>query len=219
MKKVLQLTFLALSMIFLSACSPKTPKPNSIISDPSILKPVPDKDNVFYYLNKDFNANDYRYVIVPEIKINVEKEDEKNVDKKLLKQIATYYQQNLQKELSKVLSKNRTNNGLIMEVSIASLNVSYDELKPWEYLPYGLAIKAIARGTTLETRKLNTVIAIKLSDKKTKISQIIVVDNKVEDDIESYDEFTFKNVKPLLDSWIKNSKEKLQELNDHKYKY
>jgi len=206
-------------MIFLSACSSKVPEPNSIIKDPSILKPVPDKDNVFYYLNKDFDANEYRYVIVPAIKINVEKDDEKNVDKKLLKEIATYYQKNLQKELSKVLSKNRTNNGLIMQVSISSLHVSYDALKPWEFLPYGLAIKVIARGTTLETRKLNTVIAIKLSDKKTKNTQIMVVDNKVEDDIESYDEFTFKNVKPLLDSWIKNSKEKLQELNDHKYKY
>jgi hypothetical protein len=135
MKKTLQLTLLLLSMIFLSACSQKSPQANSIIKDPTLLKPVPNKENVFYYLNKDFNANNYNQVIVPEVKIIVEEEDKKDIDGKLLNEISVYFQQNLQKELTSVLSKNNANNTLIMKMSIVSFDVSYKELKPWEYLP------------------------------------------------------------------------------------
>ena len=219
MKKTLQLTLLTLSMIFLSACSSKTPEANLIVKDPSLLKPVPNKEEVFYYLNKDFDANNYSYVLVPKIRIIVDEDDKQDIDKKLLQKISTYLQQNLQKELSKVLSKNGTNNGLIMQISIASFDISYDTLKPWELMPIGLAIKAVTRGTGLETRKLNTSLAFKMSDRKTKKTQIMIVDFKVKDDMPSYDELTFKNVKPLLDYWIHNSRKKLKELNDHKYNY
>lgn len=219
MKKVLQLTLLTLSMIFLSACSKNMPEPNSIIKNPAILKPVPNKENVFYYLNKDFNAQNYSYVVVPKIVINIDENDKKDIDQKLLKKISNYFQKNLQSELTQVLSKNSARNGLVMEISIVSFDVSFNNLKPWEYLPYGLAIKAIARSTGLESRKLNTTLAFKLSDVKSEISQIMVVDYKVKDEMPSYDEFKFENVKPLLDYWINNSKKKLQALNEHKYKY
>jgi hypothetical protein len=57
-----------------------------------------------------------------------------------------------------------------------------------------------------------------MSDEKTKVPQITVVDYKTREDMPSYDELTFQNIKPLLDYWIKNSKIKLEELNNHKYK-
>ena len=219
MNKIFKLTFLTLIILMLSACSSKTPEKSLIIDDPSLLKPVPNKENVFYYLNKSFNANNYNRVIVPEIKIIVDEDDKQDIDKKLLQKISTYLQQNLQKELSKVLSRNRTNNGLIMQISIASFDVSYDTLKPWELMPYGLAIKVLMRTTGFESRKLNTSLAFKIHDQKTKETQVMIVDYKVKDDMPSYDELTFKNVKPLLDYWINNSKKKLEELNNHKYKY
>jgi hypothetical protein len=219
MKKSLQLTLLLLSIILLSACSQKTPQVNSIIKDPTLLKQVPNKENVFYYLNKDFNANNYNQVIVPQIKIIVEEDDKKDIDEKLLNKISVYFQQNLQEELSSVLSKNNANNALIMKMSIVSFDVSYKALKPWQYLPYGLALKVVLRGSGLEKRKLNTTLAFQISDKKTKTPQIMVVDYKIRDDMPSYDELTFENVKPLLDYWIKNYKNRLEDFNNHKYKY
>lgn len=213
MRKTLQFTLLLLSMIFLSACSQKSPQANSIIKDPTLLKPVPNKENVFYYLNKNFDANNYNHVIVPRMKIIVEEDDIKDIDKKLLNQISEYFQQNLQKELTSVLSKNDSTNGLIMKMALVSFDVSYKALKPWEFMPYGLAIKVVLRGTGLEKRKLNTTLAFEMIDKENKTSQIMVVDYKTRDDMPSYDELTFENVKPLLDYWIKNSKKKLTELN------
>jgi len=203
----------------LSACSSKTPEKSLIIDDPSLLKPVPNKENVFYYLNKSFNANNYNRVIVPEIMIIIDEDDKQDINPKLLKRISKYLQQSLQKELTKVLSKNSINNNLIMNISVASFDVSYDALKPWELMPYGLAIKVLMRTTGFESRKLNTSLAFKIDDQKTKETQVMIVDYKVKDDMPSYDELTFKNVKPLLDYWINNSKKKLEELNKHKYKY
>mgnify|MGYP000005810765 CR=1 FL=1 len=219
MKKTIQMIFILSSAILFTACSQKTPEANRIIEDPSILKPVPNKENVFYYLNKKFDANNYNKVYVPKIDIVVEEDDKKDIDKELLNKISTYLQENLQKELTSVLANNTSNNTLKMEMAVTSFDVSYKNLKPWELMPYGLAIKVIMRGTGLEKRKLNISLAFKLSDEKTSETQILIVDFKTRDDMPSYDELTFQNVKPLLDYWIKNSKVKLTELNNHKYKY
>ncbi len=219
MKKTIQMIFILSSAILFTACSQKTPEANRIIEDPSILKPVPNKENVFYYLNKKFDANNYNKVYVPKIDIVVEEDDKKDIDKELLNKISTYLQENLQKELTSVLANNASNNTLKMEMAVTSFDVSYKNLKPWELMPYGLAIKVIMRGTGLEKRKLNISLAFKLSDEKTSETQILIVDFKTRDDMPSYDELTFQNVKPLLDYWVKNSKVKLTELNNHKYKY
>ncbi len=219
MKRFVEFTFIALSIILLSACSNKSPQKSNIIKDPSLLKPVPNKEDVFYYLNKSFDANDYNQVIVPEITIIVEEDDKNDIDKKLLNKITSYLQENLQKELNKVLEVNTSKKALIMQISIASFDVSYDALKPWQYMPYGLAIKTIMRGTGLEKRKLNTSLVFKISDKNTSQTQVLIVDYKTKEDMPSYDELSFENVKPLLDYWINNSKTKLKELNDHKYEY
>lgn len=219
MKKTIQMIFILSSAILFTACSQKTPEANRIIEDPSILKPVPNKENVFYYLNKKFDANNYNKVYVPKIDIVVGEDDKKDIDKELLNKISTYLQENLQKELTSVLANNDSNNTLKMEMAVTSFDVSYKNLKPWELMPYGLAIKVIMRGTGLEKRKLNISLAFKLSDEKTSETQILIVDFKTKDDMPSYDELTFQNVKPLLDYWVKNSKVKLTELNNHKYKY
>jgi len=219
MKRFIEFTFIALSIILLSACSNKSPQKSNIIKDPSLLKPVPNKEDVFYYLNKSFDANDYNHVIVPEITIIVEEDDKNDINKKLLNKITSYLQENLQKELNKVLEVNTSKKALIMQISIASFDVSYDALKPWQYMPYGLAIKTILRGTGLEKRKLNTSLVFKISDKNTSQTQVLIVDYKTKEDMPSYDELNFENVKPLLDYWINNSKTKLKELNNHKYEY
>jgi len=219
MKKTIQITLILCTAILFTACSQKTPEANRIIEDPSILKPVPNKENVFYYLNKKFDANNYNKVYVPKIDIVVEEDDKKDIDKELLNKISTYLQENLQRELTSVLANNASNNTLKMEMAVTSFDVSYKNLKPWELMPYGLAIKVIMRGTGLEKRKLNISLAFKLSDEKTSETQILIVDFKTRDDMPSYDDLTFQNVKPLLDYWVKNSKVKLTELNNHKYKY
>jgi len=219
MKNLYKFGSTILIVLFLSACSSKVPQSNSIIKDPSILKPVPNKENVFYYINKGFDANQYNKVEIPKIIINGTEEDKTKIDTKLFQSISKYLENGLEKELTSVLSNNSVSNTLIMNIGISSFDVAYQPLKPWQYLPFGLAIKAIGRGTDLEKRKLYITQVIKILDKKTNTTQIMIVDNKVKDDMPKYEELTFNNVKPLLDYWIKNSKEKLQELNDHKYKY
>lgn len=219
MNKIIQVIVLTLSIILLSSCSNKVPQKNLLIEDPTLLKPVPNKENVFYYLNKNFDANNYNHISVPKITIIIEDEDKKDIDKELLTKITTYFQKNLQNELNKVLEVNSSKNELIMKISLASFDVSFDTLKPWQYMPYGLAIKGIMRGTGLEKRKLNTSLVFKISDKKTKKIQFLIVDFKTKEDMPNYKNLSFKDVKPLLDYWINNSKTKLQELNDHKYKY
>lgn len=219
MKKTIQITLILCTAILFTACSQKKPQSSELIKDPTVLKPVPNKENAFYYLNKKFDANNYNRVIVPKIDIIVDEDDKEDMDKELLNKISTYLQENLQKELSSVLANNNANNSLNMQMSITSFDVSYNTLKPWELMPYGLAIKVVMRGTGLEKRKLNISLALKLSDEKTKETQILIVEYKTKDDMPSYDELTFQNFKPFLDSWVKNSKTKLKELNDHKYKY
>lgn len=216
MNRFLQLTLLTLTVLFFSACSQKIPQSNKIISNPSILKPVPNKENEFYYISNSFDVNNYNRVRVSDISIIIDEDDKNDIDAKILSQTTTYLQKNLQKELTDILKNNKSNNELIMEISINSFDVSYDMIMPWELMPIGLGIKAIMLTTGLEKRKLHTVLALKLHN-KYKQDELLYVDYETRKDMPSYDELTFNNIKPLLDHWVKNYAKGLQELKDYKH--
>jgi len=216
MKKSLQITLLMINILFLSACSSKVPETNSIINNPSLLKPVPNRQNEFYYISDNFDVNNYNRIKVSDINIIVDEDDKNDIDKKLLSQITNYLQQNLQQELTKVLKNSKSKNELIMNISINSFDISYDMIMPWELMPIGLGIKAIMLTTGFEKRKLHTMLALEINDKYNK-HKLLYVDYETRKEMPSYEELTFKNIKPLLDHWIKNYTQGLKELKNYKH--
>lgn len=240
MKKILNFIFLSvLVALFFTGCANKIePKPNKIINDLSKLKKSPLSENTYYYIKKGTDFSKYNNIIVPQIKVYTAKDKEgaqKAVDdvsnyftsevknttkKKLFDDISLYFTTKLQKNLQEVVeNKNSTKKSLIFNASIISLDVSYDNLEIYQFLPYGLVFTALKRGTGIEERKLRVNFALKIIDKETNETIVALIEHNISNSqIKSSKELTINDLKPILDKWIKKYSLRLKELKTGKYK-
>ena len=148
--------------------------------------------------------------------------DNKNniANKKLLNDISTYFTTNLEKNLQEVVKNRRIRkNTLVFQASIISLDVSYDNLEFYQYLPYGLAFTAIKRSTGIEDKKLRVGFALKVFDEKTKETLITVVKHDISDsNVSNSKDLKIDDLKPVLDKWIKRYSSKMEQLKKTNYK-
>lgn len=190
---------------------------NNLIKNEQILKQSSLDENVRYYKTKGFDFKNYNKITVEEIRI-IDNENNNKVDKKILDKITNYFHSNLETKLNSVIKTNQKENELVLKIAIANIETAYEELAFYQYLPYGLAFTAIKRGIGYEKRDLNIQLILKLIDKKSKKSQVLLVDNGLVKNIQSQDELSFVNTKPLLDAWIAKYTKRVKELNQGKYK-
>lgn len=230
---------LIISIFIFTGCANKIEvKPNNIINDISKLKQSPTDKNTYYYIKKNTDFSKYNDIIVPDVKIYMAKnkkyvnkvvDDISNhftnninnkVDKKLLNDISSYLRENLQKNLQEVIKNKRIiKNSLVFQASIVSLDVSYDNLEFYQFLPYGLAFTAIKRSTGIEDKRLRVNFALKVIDKKTNETIATVIEHYISNsEVSSSKDLKIDNLKPTLDKWIKKYTLKLQELKEGKYK-
>jgi hypothetical protein len=230
---------LFISVFIFTGCANKIEvKPNNIISDISNLKPSPISENTYYYVKKDTDFSKYNKIVVPGIKVYMAKDKEgvnkvvddvsnyfttnanNEIDKKLLNEISLYFTTNLEKSLQEVVNNRRViKNSLIIQASIVSLDVSYDNLEIYQYLPYGLAFTAIKRSTGIEDKKLRINFALKVIDKKTNETLAAVIEHDISDsEVSSSKDLEINSIKPVLDKWIKKYSLRLKELKEGKYK-
>lgn len=228
-----------ISIFIFTGCANKIKvKPNNVVNDISKLKQSPTNENTYYYLKKDTDFSKYNNIIVPKIKIYMGKDKENvnkivddisnyftdninnKIDKKLLNDISSYFTINLQKNLQELVTNKRfRKKSLIFKASIISLDVSYDNLEIYQYLPYGLAFTAIKRSTGIEDKKLRINFALKVIDKESNETIAAVIEHDISDsEVSNSKDLKINNIKAILDKWIKKYSLKLQELKEGKYK-
>ena len=214
-KKLLALS-LASAFMFLG-CASKEVHKNELVSNKQMLKQSPLDENVLYYMNSNFDVNNFNKLYVRKISV-IKNKNSKNVDEKVLKQITSYLQSSLENRLSSVVQNNKKDGELALEIAISNIDVSYKDLAFYQYLPYGLAFTALKRGTGFEQKKLNIQLVLKLTNLVNGKTEILLVDNSTPKDTENYKALNFQNVKPQLDKWISKYELRLKELNEGKYK-
>ncbi len=197
--------------------TPNTPPP-AIIDDLKKLKPSKLNRNAFYYIKDDYDFSQYNSIEVEPVKMMILDEEKEQIDKELVVKISKYFTQGLNTELNKVLKNNIGNKKLILKSAFLSIDISFDNLLPHQYMPFGLALKAAMRSTSLEERKLRVHFALRVLEKKSKETIVMLLDKNVKDDVESYEDFTFEDIKPLLDIWIKRYAQRLHSVNMNEYR-
>jgi hypothetical protein len=85
-------------------------------------------------------------------------------------------------------------------------------------MPFGLALKAALRTTSLEDRKLRVHFALRILEKDSDKTIVMLLDKNVKDDVESYEVLKFEDIKPLLDIWISRYAQRLHSLNSGEYR-
>jgi hypothetical protein len=238
-KKILVFITLIISIFIFTGCANKIElKPNNVVKDISKLKQSTLNENTYYYIKKGTDFSKYNHVIVPKIKIYMAKDKENvnkvvedisnyftdnvnnEVDEKLLDDISLYFTQNLQENIQKIVkNKKFIKRSLEIQASIISLNVSYDNLEFYQFLPYGLAFTAIKRSTGIEDKKLRVNFALKVIDKKTKETLALLLEHEILDSrVNNSKELKIEDIQPILDKWISKYSLRLKELKEGKYK-
>jgi|LGOV01.1.fsa_nt_gb hypothetical protein len=197
--------------------TPNTPPP-AIIDDLKKLKPSKLNRNAFYYIQDDYDFSKYNSIEVEPVKMMILDEEREQIDKELVVKISKYFTEGLNTELNKVIKNNKGNKKLLLKSAFLSIDVSFDNLLPHQYMPFGLALKAALRSTDLEERKLRVHFALRILEKESKETIVMLLDKNIKDDVESYEDFTFKDIKPLLDIWIERYAQRLHSANTGEYR-
>ena len=211
MKTKLQIIALVATALLFSACSSKDPKQTSLIENPSLLKQSKKDDSVYSYVKKDVDFSKYSSIMVP--RITIKGDSENRLHEQLEMRISNYFTDNLDAHLNEIIKNNPGAGSLLLEVSIDSVQVGYEDLKVWQYIPVSLAIKAIGRGTGIEDKDLNVAIALRIKDNATKETLAMAIDTKMKEDIKDIADVTFEDVKPMLDKWINRLTMRFTELS------
>lgn len=217
MKQFLQILSIAIIALLFTACSSTQPTGSTLIKDTSKLKPSPYNDTAHYYLKKNIDFSMYSHVHVPKIEILDEKQQDK-ASAELKSKISNYFTNTLNEKLNKEIMNNKGTKTLVFDVAVTTLDVGFEAMKAYNFIPIGLAIKAISRGTGIEERQLSLAIALRVTDKNSGEIIAMVVDSKIKEKIKDIQSLTFTDVKPLLDEWITLYAKRLNELNQGKYK-
>ena len=213
-----KLTAVMLILFVITGCASKVEvHPNELVKQTHLLKPSPLREDALYYINKKFDVHSYNHIQVPKIKLLTDDVKRELIDKKTLTMTTIYFRNALYNKLNHVIKDHQKQHDLILEVAIVSLDVSYDDLAFYNYLPYSLALKAIKRGTGIEGKKLRVHLALKLIDAKSKETLAMVVDKNVDKEVKSLEELRFSDIKPILDSWVSLYTLRLQEFKEGKY--
>jgi len=210
-------------LFLITGCSVTTPevptKANTLIEDVSLLKPSPNDARSLYYVDKDTDFTKYNDIIINPLKIITDTK-ESHIDQKLISDVYLYFDKKLQDELKPIYKNNgKDKKSLQLSISIISIEASYDDLKIYQYLPYGLAFTALKRGAGYEKRKLKTSLALKLYDAKTLKTLVLLIDlEKSSKEIKDIENISLVDIKPILDNWAQRYKLRLTELKNGKYK-
>jgi len=218
MKSITKITLASLAFILLlSGCASSSMQSTTFIPNPKILKESPLNEGTLYFIEKDVDFNKYN-VKVQAIEI-IEDNKEEPVNKKLANEIASYFTEKLSNDFNNVpMNNSKDNQDVALYVSLTAIDVSYNDLKFYQYLPYGLAFTALKRGSGFEGKKVRVALSLKIVDKKTSKILAIVVDKKVGEEVKNKEVLSLNDVKPLLDAWSKRFSTRLTELKSGKYK-
>lgn len=217
MKKIVNLSILVFVTLFFAACAGTTPQQSTLIDKQKVLKQSPFDDSVYYYLDKSVDFKQYGKVVVPKIPVK-ENAEGKVIDKKVKEEISEYFTEKLSLAVNEVASKNKGANTLKLDIAIEKVDVAYEDLKFYNFIPVALAVKAISRGTGIEDKDLIVAVAMRLTDVNNQKVVALAVDSKKIKNVNEIKDITLEKVKPLLDEWIARLKLRIQDFSKGVYK-
>lgn len=213
----MKLTALSLALsatLLLAGCASKTTTPeqySGFLSDYSQLQPAQSASGapVMRWVAADFNAQNYRSVLVEKPVFYPAPTPSDQVSQQTLDEIANYLQQAMQRELAgqyRVVD-HAGQDTLVLRSAISAVSLSAEGLKVYEVIP--IALLAAAASTAAGTRDLDSEIYVELEalDGRTSKPMARVVRKghglQLENDSS---QLTLKDIKPALDTWAKDAR-------------
>jgi len=206
---------LALSAtLLLGGCASKTTTPeqySGFLGDYSQLQPAQSASGapVLRWVAADFNAQNYRSVLVEKPVFYPAPTPSEQVSQKTLDEIANYLQHVMELEMAGQLRvvQQADQDTLVLRSAITAVNLSPEGLKVYEVIP--IALVAAAASTAAGTRDLDTDIYVELEALDGRTSQPVArVVRKghglaLENDST---QLSLKDIKPALDTWAKDAR-------------
>jgi hypothetical protein len=213
----MKLTALSLALsatLLLGGCASKTTTPeqySGFLGDYSQLQPAQSASGapVLRWVAADFNAQNYRSVLVEKPVFYPAPTPSEQVSQKTLDEIANYLQHVMELEMAGQLRvvQQADQDTLVLRSAITAVNLSPEGLKVYEVIP--IALVAAAASTAAGTRDLDTDIYVELEALDGRTSQPVArVVRKghgltLENDST---QLSLKDIKPALDTWAKDAR-------------
>lgn len=204
------LSFLGLMLVGCGSTQPELKSP--IINNTKVLKKAEKFDSTYYYLNDDVHFKNYKHVDVSQLVIskNVQKIFEKSHN---MDEIASYLKKQMNIKLNDVLKNNTGKGNLKLQISIDNVNIAYEDLKIYNYIPVSLVLNAIKRGTGIEDKQMIIVMSLKLTDEKTKENILLAIVTKKVKNVNEAKDVNKKKLQKTLDDWVLGLQKQFTVLN------
>jgi len=212
--KLTALSFALSATLLLGGCASKTTTPeqySGFLGDYSQLQPAQSASGapVLRWVAADFNAQNYRSVLVEKPVFYPAPTPSEQVSQKTLDEIANYLQHVMELEMAGQLRvvQQADQDTLVLRSAITAVNLSPEGLKVYEVIP--IALVAAAASTAAGTRDLDTDIYVELEALDGRTSQPVArVVRKghglaLENDST---QLSLKDIKPALDTWAKDAR-------------
>lgn len=218
MKKLLLTSLVAGTLLFTGCASSQAPENSAskLIENPKKLTKSVFDESVYYYIKDNHDFAQYNKVVVPSIPV----EDSKDavIDEKIKKEISEYFTKGISVAVNEVVKTNSGNKTLKLEIAVEKVDVVYEDLKFYNFIPVSLAVKAISRGTGIEDKDLMVAIAMRLTDVDNQEIIALAVDSKKVENVNEIKDVTLEKVKPILDEWITRFKLRIDDFSKGIYK-
>ena len=160
----------------------------------------------------------YQNIIVSPIQImsGLSEQEKTPQQKKLFQDISDYLTQGYKDALSKNTALNVVETEgpgtMKLEAAISAVEVHYDDLSWYQFIPISLAATGVARATFVDGNA-RILGEARLIDSQTGDILVRTVSLQKGEEVKTdKDHLTFEDVKPGLDAWLKRTNDRISEL-------
>lgn len=220
-KDGIKIATIALSaLLLLGGCAQKEleSKHSGFLGNYSDLKEDEKYVGTVSWIAPDADFKKYDSFIVTPVQINhgLEEKDKTPERLALFKKISEYltegYKQAIEKNSAFKRAETAGPKTLKLETSISAVAVQHDDLKFYQFIPVALVVTAVKRAT-VDHGSVRILGEARITDSQTNKVLLRGMSLRKGQEIKSEkDQLTFEEVKPALDSWLKDAERRLQEL-------
>ncbi len=168
----------------------------------------------------DFSNYENIMVAPIEIMSGIVESEKTPEQKKLFQDISTYLTDGYKKQISRngnyKLAETEGPNTMKLEAAISAVQVNFDDLNWYQYIPISLALTGISRATYSD-ESVRILAEARMVDTQT--NEVLLRRVSLEEGLEIPDDeapLEFKDVKPALDAWLNRANKQLTLLHSGK---
>ena len=164
----------------------------------------------------DFKKYDSFIVTPVQINDNLEEKDKTPERLALLKKVSEYltegYKQAIEKNSGFKQAETAGPKTLKLETFISAVAVQHDDLKLYQFIPVALVVTEVKRAT-VDHGSVRILGEARITDSQTNKVLLRGMSLRKGQEIKTEkDQLTFEELKPALDSWLKDAERRLQKL-------